>query len=60
MQETILNTYCLNYDQRGEIRPYDGNRDSIALCDIGAFELSRKDLPNSFLLYLPAILNPPE
>ena len=26
-------------DQRGEIRPFDGNQDETAACDLGAFEL---------------------
>lgn len=50
------NTNCLNYDQRRQIRPYDGDRDGNAQCDIGAFELKL----NSFLLYLPAIIIPRE
>lgn len=47
---------CLNYDQRGTIRPSDGDRDGSAQCDIGAFELKLR----SFLLYLPAIITPRE
>jgi CSLREA domain-containing protein len=30
---------CASTDQRGQARPYDGNGDGVALCDIGAFEL---------------------
>jgi hypothetical protein len=30
---------CLATDQRGESRPIDGNNDSLAICDIGAFEV---------------------
>lgn len=30
---------CLDSDQRGLIRPQDGNADGVASCDIGAFEL---------------------
>ncbi|WP_455212854.1 choice-of-anchor Q domain-containing protein [Kaarinaea lacus] len=33
------NKNCLNNDQRGSIRPADGNLDSSLDCDIGAFEL---------------------
>ena len=29
---------CSSRDQRGARRPFDGNRDGSALCDIGAFE----------------------
>ena len=28
----------LDVDQRGEIRPYDGDGDGTAVCDIGAYE----------------------
>jgi uncharacterized repeat protein (TIGR01451 family) len=33
------NVNCPNNDQRGSIRPADGNRDGTKTCDIGAFEL---------------------
>ena len=33
------NVNCPNNDQRGSIRPADGNRDGTKNCDIGAFEL---------------------
>lgn len=33
------NTTCPNNDQRGSIRPADGDGDGTADCDIGAFEL---------------------
>ncbi|HSN18006.1 MAG TPA: DUF11 domain-containing protein [Gammaproteobacteria bacterium] len=33
------NTVCPNNDQRGELRPADGNLDGTFVCDIGAFEL---------------------
>ena len=39
-------------DQRGVIRPQDGNDDGQALCDIGSFELMLRDGS----LYLPVIL----
>jgi len=32
---------CPSTDQRGETRPLDGDRDHVAVCDIGAFELRR-------------------
>ena len=39
-----VNSICLslaaNVDQRGVRRPADGNNDSVAQCDVGAFELS--------------------
>jgi CSLREA domain-containing protein/uncharacterized repeat protein (TIGR01451 family) len=31
---------CPNNDQRGSIRPFDGDEDGTANCDIGAFELA--------------------
>ncbi|MDY7094595.1 MAG: thrombospondin type 3 repeat-containing protein [Acidobacteriota bacterium] len=31
---------ALTEDQRGSLRPEDGNRDSVAVCDVGAFELN--------------------
>ncbi|HEX2622952.1 MAG TPA: choice-of-anchor Q domain-containing protein, partial [Phototrophicaceae bacterium] len=33
------NANCAAIDQRGEIRPQDGNNDGIPVCDVGAFEL---------------------
>jgi CSLREA domain-containing protein len=38
---------CLAVDQRGKQRPFDGNLDGTARCDIGAFELYR------YQIYLP-------
>ena len=32
------NSACLNNDQRGVVRPADGNLDGTFVCDIGAFE----------------------
>ncbi len=37
-------TTCPSTDQRGTERPQDGNGDSAATCDIGAFELLRQTL----------------
>lgn len=34
--------YCPGTDQRGNLRPADGNGDTVAECDIGAFELAAK------------------
>ncbi len=31
---------CISTDQRGGVRPRDGDGDGVSLCDIGAFELS--------------------
>ena len=36
----ISETACPETDQRGFLRPQDGDDDSIAVCDIGAFELT--------------------
>lgn len=33
------NTKCPPTDQRGVLRPQDGNGDGLAICDIGSFEL---------------------
>lgn len=33
------NTLCPENDQRGEVRPLDGNGDGTAVCDIGAVEI---------------------
>jgi hypothetical protein len=45
------NSGCPNFDQRGVLRPLDGNNDGTAVCDIGAYEL------NSYFLYIPIILS---
>lgn len=37
--DTGDNSICPNNDQRGSIRPADGNLDGTFICDIGAFEL---------------------
>ena len=36
--DAASNTGCPATDQRGVARPVDGNGDSVAVCDIGAFE----------------------
>jgi hypothetical protein len=35
---------CPNFDQRGEARPFDGDGDGAAVCDIGSFELREEPL----------------
>ncbi|MBL1127171.1 MAG: hypothetical protein HND44_01485 [Chloroflexi bacterium] len=39
------NATCLATDQRGRVRPYDGDGDSTATCDIGAYEYGSTDTP---------------
>ena len=36
------NSGCPSTDQRGAIRPFDGDNDGTATCDIGAYELSNQ------------------
>lgn len=43
------NTRCPGTDQRGVLRPIDGNRDGNAVCDIGAYE---KEIAHGVLLPL--------
>ena len=45
---------CPPTDQRGVVRPQDGDGDSSARCDIGAYEY---DGPLPTKLYLPMIVN---
>jgi len=40
---------CPYHDQRGYPRPIDGNGDSVALCDMGAYEYGEFLLPHVFL-----------
>ena len=41
---------CPSTDQRGVIRPFDGDGDGVATCDIGSFEY---DGPPPKKIYLP-------
>jgi hypothetical protein len=45
-----------NLDQRGVLRPYDGDGDGLAICDIGAVERRPSDSDLVPWLYLPLIL----
>ena len=36
--DTGNNAGCPPIDQRGSVRPKDGDGDSVATCDIGAYE----------------------
>ncbi len=40
---------CPSHDQRGYLRPIDGNGDGIARCDMGAYEYGEFLLPHIFL-----------
>ncbi|GAB4191766.1 MAG: CSLREA domain-containing protein [Wenzhouxiangellaceae bacterium] len=42
------NTGCPSTDQRGETRPFDGDNDQTATCDIGAFEIMDEIFIDSF------------
>jgi len=44
--------YCTGADQRGNVRPADGNGDTVAECDVGAFELAAQ-ASNRLLLMAP-------
>jgi CSLREA domain-containing protein len=42
------NSTCAATDQRGEARPYDGDKNGSTICDMGAFEVSFIDLDRIF------------
>ncbi|MBS0571101.1 MAG: hypothetical protein JSS28_10865 [Proteobacteria bacterium] len=42
------NGTCETTDQRGQVRPYDGDKNGSAICDMGAFEVSFIDLDRIF------------
>jgi hypothetical protein len=43
---------CPAFDQRGVVRPQDGDSDGTSTCDIGAYELAEGELPAHFYLSL--------
>lgn len=42
------NSDCPAADQRGEVRPFDGDGDEVAVCDVGAFEVSNDIFADGF------------
>ena len=42
------NSTCASIDQRGQGRPYDGDQNGSAICDMGAFEVGAIDLDRIF------------
>ena len=51
------NANCLATDQRGVMRPQDGDNDGTAVCDIGAVEFLPESSSTQYL-YLPVIVKP--
>ena len=48
---------CETLDQRGELRPRDGNRDGKAQCDLGAVEVKTTTIAE-YQIYLPLVAKP--
>ncbi|HFC11858.1 MAG TPA: hypothetical protein ENJ56_03360 [Anaerolineae bacterium] len=48
-------TTCEALDQRGFSRPIDGDDDTVAICDMGAFEYLSSE-PSTYTIFLPTIL----
>ncbi|HXD84416.1 MAG TPA: choice-of-anchor Q domain-containing protein [Rudaea sp.] len=46
--DTGNNSTCEATDQRGQSRPYDGDKNGSAICDMGAFEVNFIDLDTIF------------
>lgn len=42
--DTAVHGQCPATDQRGFVRPYDGDEDMVAICDVGAYELHETNL----------------
>lgn len=53
--DTADQVSCPQIDQRGYVRPVDGDGDGLAICDMGAFEFGAQ-LPEYSFLYLPLVL----
>ncbi|MEE8523817.1 MAG: right-handed parallel beta-helix repeat-containing protein [Thermoanaerobaculia bacterium] len=50
--DTAVDGQCPDTDQRGFERPFDGDEDMVATCDVGAYELHE---PNLTPLEIPAL-----
>lgn len=42
--DTAVDAQCPDTDQRGVPRPYDGDEDDVATCDVGAYELGEAQI----------------
>lgn len=51
--DTGTGTDCPSKDERGVTRPWDGNGNGVATCDIGAYEYTGPDLAISYLADSP-------